>query len=83
MPTSPTGSTLIGTAQPGQGAPTHPTFTVDSNAFSIDQYITPVYNGSDPIETVGDGFCATDDMYTVTTAEFWQAGSSNWIFNVD
>jgi uncharacterized membrane protein len=77
------GSTLIGIAQPGQGAPTHPTFTLDDNAFSIDQYVTPVLVGSDPVETAGEGDCITNDMYSVTTAEIWQGSNSNFTLTID
>jgi uncharacterized membrane protein len=77
------GSTLIGTAQPGQGAPTHVPFLVDPNAFAIDQYITPVFQGSDPVETTGDGQCLENDMWTVSSAEIWQAGNTNWVLNID
>lgn len=58
-------------------------FQVVSPAFSLDQYTTPVYVGSDPVETNGDGLCATPvNPWTVNTLPVNQGSYSNFKLNI-
>jgi uncharacterized membrane protein len=69
------GSTLLGANVPEQ---------VVGPAFAIDQYITPHFEGSEPVETSGDAFCANPpNPWTVDAVEIWQAGYSNFTDTID
>jgi uncharacterized membrane protein len=58
-------------------------FQVVSPAFTLDQYSTPVIQGSDPLQTNGYGYCANPvTPWTVNTLPVFQGSYSNFKLNI-